>query len=359
LGGDEFIVVMEDVAEVKDAVQVAESILRVVADPCVVAGIELRMSASIGISVSPDHGATPEELLKAADAAMYRAKGGGRNGFQFFSAELTERALELFTLKNALRHPDFQDQLVVHYQPQVCLGSGRVLGVEALVRWQHPTRGLLMPGQFVPIAEEAGLIYLIGEWVLMNACRQAKAWERAGYPGVRIAVNVSPAEAKTAKLVSVVEQALSETGLDPELLELEVTEGALQTTDSAVAVLSQLKALGVKLSLDDFGTGYSALCSLKALPFDRVKIDRSFVRDIEHDRDDQALVRAIIAMGKSLGMALIAEGIETPRQLALLRAYGCDEAQGFLIAKPMDAEQIAPLLSSKRHKPVLSVATRN
>ncbi len=358
LGGDEFIVVMEDVQEIRYAGQVAEAILTAVAMPCLVGGIELRMSASIGISVSPDHGTSAEELLKAADAAMYRAKGAGRNSFQFYSAELTERALERLTLKNAIRHPEFQSQLVLRYQPQVSLRTGKIVGVEALVRWQHPTRGLLMPAQFVPIAEEAGLVHVIGEQVLAEACRQAAAWQGAGHRDLRVAVNISPAEARTARLRSVVEQILSETALPPHLLELEVTEGALQVSDASLAVLSDLKALGTKLSLDDFGTGYSALYSLKALPFDRVKIDRSFIRDMEHGQDDQALVRAIIAMAKSLGMALIAEGVETEAQVKLLREYGCDEVQGYLLGKPMSPTEIESLLPVRRLPAKLSIASR-
>jgi len=346
LGGDEFVIILEDVSDPAQPARLAEKLIAAVAEPVRLGGFELRMRASIGISLGPAHGATSEELLKAADAAMYRAKRGGRGRYEFFSAELTRQALERLTLENAMRDPLFYDQLVLQYQPQVAVAGARLIGVEGLLRWRHPTRGLLDPSVFIPMAEDAGLIPAIGEWVLRTACRQARAWLDAGYAPIRIAVNVSAYQIKAASIVDTVHSALSDTGLDPALLELEITEGALQTGDGALDILSRLKALGVCLALDDFGTGYSALSSLKLLPFDRLKIDRSFVQDLQHDADARALCRAIIAMGRSLNMEIIAEGVETYEQLAFLREEGCDEMQGYLIGAPMSADEMAMELSA-------------
>ena len=340
LGGDEFIVVLEDIASPQQAARVAEKMLDAIAAPFHLSGIELRMSASIGISLSPLHGATYDELLKAADAAMYRAKREGGHSYQFFSIELTKQAMEQLTLRNALRHPNLHDQLVLYYQPQVALRTGRIVGVEALVRWNHPTHGLLSPGQFIPIAEEAGLIHLIGEWVLNTACVQAKTWNDMGYAPMRVAVNVSAQEIRTHAIVDRVQQSLGETGLDASLLELEVTEGALQSGDEVVEVLEKLRSMGVRLALDDFGVGYSSLGSIKSLPFHRLKIDRSFVRDLTRDAGDRSIARAIIAMGRSLKLEILAEGVETIAQLRILRHGGCDEVQGFLLGHPMLVEAL-------------------
>jgi diguanylate cyclase (GGDEF)-like protein/PAS domain S-box-containing protein len=341
LGGDEFVVVLEDVADPAQPARLAEKLLASIAEPAQLAGYELRMRASIGISLGPKHGVTSEELLKAADAAMYRAKRGGRGRYEFFSAELTRMAAERLTLENAMRDPRIFDQLVLLYQPQVEVATSRLVGAEALIRWRHPTRGLLDPSVFVPMAEEAGLMPSLGAWALLSACRQVKAWGQMGYPGVRMAVNVSAYQIKTLNIVESVRSALAETGLQPDLLELEVTEGALQTGDGAPDILNRLKSLGVCLALDDFGTGYSALSSLKLLPFDRLKIDRSFMVDVAHDADSRALARAIIAMARSLNLEIIAEGIETAEQLAFLRAEGCDEMQGYLTGAPMTADEFA------------------
>jgi len=298
------------------------------------------MNASIGISISPLHAATAEDLLKAADAAMYRAKRLGGGNYQFFTSDLTERALEQLTLKNALRHPNLCEQLITHYQPQVSIKTGHIVGVEALVRWQHPTRGLLSPGQFIPMAEEAGLIHVIGECVLKTACAQAKAWQDSGYPPLRIGVNVSAQELRTDAVVKRVESILRATGLHASLLELEVTESALQNQDGIVEILQAIKALGVGLALDDFGSGYSSLGSIRLLPLDRLKIDRSFVRDLQQQEGDRSLIRAIIAMGRTLKLETIAEGVETYSQFSFLRDEGCDEVQGFLLGKPMTAADL-------------------
>jgi diguanylate cyclase (GGDEF)-like protein/PAS domain S-box-containing protein len=340
LGGDEFVVVLEDIARPQHAARIAERILDVISAPFELSGLELRMSASIGISLSPLHGSTTDELLKAADAAMYRAKREGGRSYQFFSRELTKQAMEQLTLRNALRHPDLHEQLVVHYQPQVSLSTGCIVGVEALVRWQHPTQGLLSPNQFMPIAEEAGLAHIIGDWVLQAACVQARAWQQDGKPPLRVAVNVSAQEIRTQAIVEKVARVLSATGLDASLLELEVTEGALQTGDEIVDVLGKLRHMGVHLALDDFGAGYSSLGSIRSLPFHRLKIDRSFVRDLPNDVNDRSIARAIIAMGRSLNLEILAEGVESLAQLKILRDEGCHEIQGFLMGRPMPAEAL-------------------
>jgi diguanylate cyclase (GGDEF)-like protein/PAS domain S-box-containing protein len=337
LGGDEFIVVIDDVAEAQQAAQVAGKLLEAVSAPFELGGLDLRMNASIGIALGPQHGATSEDLLKAADAAMYRAKRMDGGNYQFFSSELTEQAMEQLTLKNALRHPNLGDQLVLHYQPQVSVKTGRIVGVEALVRWQHPTRGLLSPGQFIAIAESAALIHVIGEWVLRTGCAQAKAWQDTGYPALRMAINVSAHQLRSNDIVQRVRSILHETGLEPSLLELEITESALQIGDGVVAVLQELKQLGVRLALDDFGAGYSSLGSIRALPLDRLKIDRLFVCDLQQQENDRSLVPAIIAMGRTLKLEVLAEGVETYSQFSFLRDERCDEVQGYLLGKPMTA----------------------
>jgi diguanylate cyclase (GGDEF)-like protein/PAS domain S-box-containing protein len=344
LGGDEFVVLLEDVRDANQAARVAEKILAAMSAPFELSGFELRMRASIGISLWPQHGDSAEALLKAADAAMYRAKSGGRGRYEFFSPDLTEQALQRLTLEHALRDPRLTDQLVLHYQPQFSVRTGGLVGAEALIRWQHPARGLLSPDAFVPHAEEAGLIEAIGDWVLRTACAQARLWLDAGHPPFRMAVNVSAYQIRSDRIVEVVRSALSDARLDPRLLELEVTEGALQTVVEAAEILGRLKAVGVQLALDDFGTGYSALSSLKLLPFDRLKIDRSFIRDLEQDPDDRALARAIIAMGRSLGLEIVAEGVETTSQLAFLRKHGCHEMQGYLFGRPEPAHALEATL---------------
>ena len=350
LGGDEFVVILEEDSDPGHAARVAEKVLAAIAAPLLLSGLELRMRASIGISLSPNHGSTGDELLKAADAAMYRAKRDGRGRYEFFSAELTRQAMERLTLENALRHPHLLDQLIVHYQPQVSVASGRMVGAEALVRWRHPSGALLTPQDFIPMAEEAGLIQTIGEWVLSTACAQAKVWRDAGYAPIRMAVNISAYQIRSDAIVDTVESALQRTGLAPSLLELEVTEGALQTGQEATDVLGQLKRLGVRLALDDFGTGYSALSSLKLLPFERIKIDRAFVQDLQTDANARALARAIIAMGRSLNLDILAEGVETPPQLAFLREEGCDEMQGYLLGAPMAADEFEIALQTQTER---------
>jgi diguanylate cyclase (GGDEF)-like protein/PAS domain S-box-containing protein len=346
LGGDEFVVIEEDVRDPRQAAQLASRILESLSGPVVLAGLELRMRASIGISLGPQHGGSADALLKAADAAMYRAKRGASSGYEFFSEEMTQQARERLTLEAALRHPSLGEQLLLHYQPQVEISTGRLVGVEALVRWMHPERGLLLPGVFVPVAEDAGLAPVIGAWVLRRACRQAREWTLRGRKPVRMSVNVSAYQLRDDRIVEAVAGALRDSGLPPAQLELEITEGALQTQGEAESILDRLKSLGVQLALDDFGTGYSTLSSLKLLPFDRLKIDRSFVRSVEEDANDRALTRAIIAMARSLDLDIIAEGVETPGQLAFLRKEGCSEMQGYLVSAPLAADELERALLS-------------
>lgn len=322
--------------------------------PFELSGLELRMTASIGISLHPLHALTAEDLLKAADAAMYRAKRLGGARYAFFSSELTDQARQHLTLKNALRHPSLCEQLVIHYQPQVNIKTNQIVGVEALVRWLHPTRGLLSPAQFIPIAEEAGLVHIIGEWVLRTACKQASAWQANGYRPLRVGINISAQELKMGLMAERVKSALLESGLDASLLEIEVTESALQTQDGVVGALHAIKKLGVGLALDDFGSGYSSLGSLRSLPLDRLKIDRSFIQDVQEEGGGRSLITAIIALGNTLGLEVIAEGVETEGQLDILRDAGCDEVQGFLFGKPMiaaDLDKIYPRHISKLGEP--------
>ncbi len=343
LGGDEFAVVLSGAR--REMARVAESAIAAVAAPLALSGLELRMQASAGISVAPVNGASADELLKAADAAMYHAKRRGRGGYEFFTAELTQRAAERLMVENALRHPRIFDELLLLYQPQVEVASGRVVGVESLIRWQHPTRGVLQPHAFIPLAEETGLIHAIGEWVLRTACAQAGAWSTAGVP-LRVAVNVSPQQLQSDRIMRSVELALRAARLSPSLLELEVTEGALQTGPEVSETLARLKRIGVRLALDDFGTGYSGLGSLKALPFDCLKIDRSFLRDLAQGPQDRAIAQAIIAMGRSLDLDVVAEGVESENHLTFLREQRCEVMQGYLIGAPMTAAELAVWMQS-------------
>jgi diguanylate cyclase (GGDEF)-like protein len=362
LGGDEFVVILEDVENQLEASQVAQKLLAAISSPYALRGIELQPRASIGISLGLSHGATVEELLRASDAAMYRAKRRGGAAFEFFSPELTNQAMEKLQLQNALRHPDLLSQLVVHYQPQLDLRSDAIVAVEALVRWNSPEGGLLLPGRFIKAAEEAGLITAIGEWVLRTACNDAVAWQSSLQGlSLRVAVNVSAHQIQDERIVEAVRLALGETGLHPALLELEVTEDALQIGDAAKRVLQQLKQLDVRLALDDFGSGYSSLGSLKALPFDRLKIDRTFLRDVQNDSDARSIVQGIITMAHTLKLGVLAEGVETQEQLAFLRDSQCDEAQGYLIGRPVSADllhaQIARRSSIHTANRRLSVVT--
>jgi diguanylate cyclase (GGDEF)-like protein/PAS domain S-box-containing protein len=348
-GGDEFVVVIANPEAAAHASSIAAKILETVSRPFTLREHEFVITCSIGISISPRDGADVETLVKHADLAMYRAKEQGRNCFQFYTAEMNARSLSRLTMEKHLRRAIEQDELQVHYQPKVNLGSGRIVGMEALVRWQNPELGMVSPGHFIPLAEEIGLIESIGEWVLRTACRQNKAWQAAGLPPLPVAVNLSPRQFLQQDIVALIDRALGETGLAPRWLELEITESMLmQESDRVQEIMSELKRMGVCLTMDDFGTGYSSLSYLKRFSFDKLKIDQSFVRDITTDPDNAAIARAIIAMAHSLNLEVIAEGVETLGQLNYLRRQDCDVCQGYYFSRPVPADQFESLLRAGR-----------
>jgi len=351
LGGDEFAIIQAGVDSADEATARAERVIQAVSQPFHVKGRDLSVGISVGISLYPRDGATGKDLLRSADLAMYQAKADGRGTFRFFDHGMDKRARDRMRRENALRAGIAGGELVLHYQPQVCLKTWRVVGSEALVRWQPPEGPMIPPAEFLPMAEESGLMAQISEWVLHEACRQGTLWRQAGLPPVRIGVNIPPAQLEWADLVPLVERTLASTGLSPQELDLELTEGALvryRTGSITAATLHRLRELGVGLSIDDFGTGYSALSYLKHLPVDRLKIDRSFVKGLQPGTPDAAIVRTVVQLGHSLGLTVSAEGIETPEQAAEVRAAGCDEIQGYLVGKPMPAERFAAFLGAWR-----------
>jgi len=344
-GGDEFVILLTEIGQLQDAAQVAETLRAALDVPHLIGGHELHVSLSIGISVFPDDGADVDILMQNADTAMYHAKASGRNNHQFFKADMNTRAVRRLYIESSLRRALKQGEFLLHYQPKIDLATGAMTGAEALIRWQDPELGLVMPGQFVPIAEENGLIIPIDQWVLREACRQVQAWLDSGLRAVPVAVNISTMEFRHEGFLDGLALILKETGLAPRYLELELTESILMhDAESSVGVLKALKTMGVKLAIDDFGTGYSSLSYLKRFPIDTLKIDQSFVRDIVTDADDATIVSAIIGMGKTLKQRVIAEGVETHEQLAFLRARQCDEGQGFHFSHPLPAEDFAQLL---------------
>jgi len=346
-GGDEFVVLLSQITHPEDAGITAGKILFSLSTAHSIEGHDLHINGSIGISVYPEDGEDAETLIQNADTAMYHAKGRGRNNFQFFKADMNRKAVERQSLEAGLRRALERDQFLLHYQPKVNLLTGEITGVEALVRWQEPDRGLVPPAQFVPAAEDCGLILPIGRWVLLEACRQARAWQDAGLPPLPISVNVSAVEFRDRGFVEDVRTILSETGLEARYLELELTEGVLmEDAESTAAVLRELKMMGVHLAVDDFGIGYSSMSYLRQFPIDVLKIDRSFVSQITSDPDDSTIVSAIINMGKSLKHVVVAEGIETQLQRAYLQAHQCAEGQGYLFSPPLVAAQFAQLLQS-------------
>ncbi|NOS74969.1 MAG: EAL domain-containing protein [Methyloglobulus sp.] len=345
LGGDEFTVLLSMIERDEDAASVAERIRISLAQAFNFDDHELYTTTSIGIAIFPDDGATAEELLKNADLAMYYAKREGGNKYRYFSTKMTDAALRRLALENNLRKAAGHGELELYYQPQLDLVTGTFCGVEALLRWDSVELGCIPPAEFIPLAEEAGLIAAIGEWVLRQACQQAKAWFTDDMPLARMAVNVSTVQLLHKGFYAMVTGILAETRLDPHVLELEITESALVCDEASVmGALSALKQIGVQLAIDDFGMGYSSLSRLKSFPIDRLKVDQSFVHNIEQDPENAAIATAIIAMAKSLGMKVTAEGVETDAQLAFLKDRKCDEAQGFLLAKPMPAIEIREFL---------------
>lgn len=346
-GGDEFVVIMPDLETADDAAAIAIKMLKVISGLCVIDSNEIEITTSIGISIFPDDGCDVDHLIKYADAAMYHAKKNGRNNYQFFSDEMNQLALERTSIIQKLRHAQERQEFYLHYQPQVDLRSGRIIGVEALLRWNNPEVGMISPGYFIPIAEETGLIVPIGEWVLREACRQNSEWRMLGLPEVTMAVNLSAVQFRQNNFGETIKAILCEYGLDPSGLELEITEGAvMHNAEASIALLLELKAMGLKLAMDDFGTGYSSLSYLKRFPINKLKIDQSFVRDMTIDSDDAVIVSMIINMARTLKLKVIAEGVETAEQLFFLKNQECDEMQGYYFSKPMSPDKMTSLLAS-------------
>ena len=347
LGGDEFVILLENVSDGAGLDIVTQKILSCCAAPLQLQGQEFTLSASLGVSLFPDDAEEAVALMKNADIAMYRAKEHGRNAAQYYSAQMRDHAERRIRMESELRRALDRQEFVVHYQPKIAISSGQITGVEALVRWENPATGLIGPDKFIPLAEENGLILPIGEWVLRSACRQAAAWHANGVAHARVAVNLSARQFRAHSLLDTIKAILEETGLPPTMLEIEVTESmVMQDPEQAKQLLSELRNMGAVLALDDFGTGYSSLSYLKRFPFDNVKVDRSFVRNLPADTDDCAIAQAIVAMAHSLRLKVIAEGVETQNQRSFLAGLGCDEFQGYLVSRPLPATQIEALFRS-------------
>jgi len=350
LGGDEFIVLLTDVQRTDDAAVVAQRLVDTLQEPVTVLGTEVFVGGSVGVAMYPNDGHDIDTLLMNADTAMYRAKAAGRGGFQMYDRSMNERALERLRMETRLRRALERDEFVLHYQPRVDVVTGRIVGAEALIRWQHPERGLLPPAEFIPLVEDAGLVIPIGEWAIATVCAQSAAWAADGLETVPIAVNLASTHLKERGLPALVALALQEHGVAASCLEIEVTESILLAEpELSVAIATELAEMGVQISIDDFGTGYSSLGYLKKLPIAALKIDRSFVRDLVSDPDDEAIVKAIIALAHSLKLKVVAEGVETPAQLAFLQAMCCDEYQGFLTSRAVDPGEFRRLLQSAVH----------
>jgi len=346
-GGDEFIVLLSEMTEIDHALMSAKRLLAAVAEPHFIDGHDLQVTTSIGISVYPDDGLDAETLIKNADTAMYQAKANGRQGYQFFKPAMNVRAVERQSIEESLRRAVERQEFILHYQPKINVATGAITGVEALLRWQHPVRGLVPPAQFIPVAEDCGLILSIGDWVLREACAQAKTWADAGLPPVKIAVNVSGIEFQDISFANRLFKILEESGLPAGALEVELTESVLmKRSEHAIAVLGALHEHGVTLAIDDFGTGYSSLSYLRRFPIDVLKIDQSFIRQISSDGDESVIVTAVIGLAKNLKLSVVAEGVETREELEFLRAQGCDEVQGYYFSRPVPAASFEALLSS-------------
>ena len=349
-GGDEFAALLREIDDPEAARATAQRVLTAVAQPYDINGETYHLSASVGISIYPGDSPDATALLRNAELAMYRAKDQGKNNFQFHSPQMNARSLEYVVLERSLRRAIELDEFLIHFQPQFDLADGRIVGAEALLRWNLPEVGMIPPGKFIPLAEETGLIVPIGRLVLLRACVAAKEWRASGLEDFRVAVNLSPRQFNQSELVIDIINILEDSGLPPENLELEITESMVMSNpERATAILRELRAVGVHLAIDDFGTGYSSLGYLKSFPVHTLKIDRSFIKDVPADPDDVAITHAIIAMGHSLRLDVVAEGVETAEQLAFLREHGCDYMQGFLVGKPMPAEELSRLLAERTH----------
>jgi diguanylate cyclase (GGDEF)-like protein len=355
LGGDEFTIVLNDIERPDKAAKLAQKIIDVMSRSFSLEGLEIFVTTSIGIAAYPNCGSDASTLIKNADAALYSAKESGRSTFRFYHEKMNRVAGEKLSMVTDLRHAVERNEFVLHYQPQVDCNTGAVVGVEALIRWMHPERGLIYPGEFISLLEETGLVIQVGEWVLRTACEQCKTWQSAGLPPLRVAVNISARQFWQKNLVKIVSQVLQETQLDPTSLELELTESLLiENVSETVAILRALHGLGVQLSVDDFGTGYSSLVYLKQFPLHALKIDRSFLQDIHVRPENAAITEAIINLAHSLQLGVVAEGIENETQYNFIRKHGCDMYQGFLLAKPMTADDFEQWMSDKRSKPAES-----
>jgi diguanylate cyclase (GGDEF)-like protein/PAS domain S-box-containing protein len=342
LGGDEFLITLTQVRDLSDVAVAAERLMDVMATAFVVQGHSLNVSCSVGVSIFPEHGTDCETLIKNADAAMYGAKDRGRNNFRFFEEDMNVHAMERLSLERSLRFALEREEMFLVYQPQMDVATGRIIGLEALLRWQHPELGLVPPDKFIRIAENSGLIVSIGEWVLRTACRQARKWQDEGLPAVSVAVNVSAVQFRQQGFCALIRRVLQETGLAPQYLELELTESLLlANADVTLSVLKELKSMGLTLAIDDFGTGYSSFSYLRQFQVSKIKIDRLFIRDVTVNPDDAAIATAIISMAKGLKLRVIAEGVENEAQMSFLRSHQCDEIQGYYFSKPLAVDAVA------------------
>ncbi|WP_240421222.1 bifunctional diguanylate cyclase/phosphodiesterase [Paenibacillus periandrae] len=344
LGGDEFVVLLKSLSSLTEVESVSINIQTSLQEPIELAGQLHRMSCSMGVAFFPSNGRDPDELLKRADMALYAAKDMGRNGVSFFHSDMEERSLARILLENELKKAIELEQFHIDYQPKLDLSTGRLIGMEALVRWNHPELGRIPPDKFIPVAEDTGLIIPLGEWVLRHSCKQNKKWQNQGYPPVQLSVNLSARQFYQPDLLDKIKEVLTMTGLDPQWLELEVTESIFADIDHAVTILEAIKVLGVNTSIDDFGTGYSSFSYIKHLPVNTLKIDASFIRDIHHNKESQAIVKAILTIAQTLDINVIAEGVESQEQLAILQEDGCNQGQGFLFSKPLSDQDFGNYL---------------
>ena len=352
LGGDEFAILVQEINTPEQIATVARKVLSAAVSPVMVLGQECRVTASVGVSIYPVDAKDTQTLMKNADIAMYRAKDEGKNTYQFYSADIKARSLERLVLENNLRLALERDEFFLQYQAKRDLQTGEIAGVEALVRWQHPELGVVPPNQFIPLAEETGLIVLIGRWVLQTACAQSVAWQQQGFPPICMAVNLSVRQFFDEHLIDDVAAALKESGIRPELLEMEITEGmVIQDAERAIHILQSIKNLGVRLAIDDFGVGYSSLAQIKRFPIDTLKVDRSFIRDLPQNAEDRAIAEAIIAMGRTLSLTVIAEGVETIEQESFLRDHACDQSQGFYFSRPISSGDFSELMREQIEHP--------
>ncbi|WP_139490324.1 putative bifunctional diguanylate cyclase/phosphodiesterase [Brevibacillus dissolubilis] len=351
-GGDEFTLMLRDIKDRAEIIRIVQQLQKSLSKPFLVDEQELRITCSIGIAIYPDDGLEPETLMKKADIAMYQVKEQGRNGFSFHTPDMNQAIARKMILEKELHKAIERDEFILYYQPQIDIEQDSMIGIEALLRWQHPTLGMIPPGEFISIAEETGLIIPIGEWVLRTSCYQIKAWHENGLPTVRLGVNISPRQFYQGNLTELVRVILEETDLDPQYLNLEITENiAMQNIEQVIETLHQLKKLGISISMDDFGTGYSSLYFLKHFPIDTLKIDQQFIRDVTEDSDHAAIISAIIAMAAKLELNVIAEGVETDSELGFLKGQRCNEVQGFLYSRPVPAEELEQMLRAMPHVP--------